>query len=985
MTLAAKRDEHEHEHEHEDEWGAVAAVKLRGGSVLVGTSRGAVLWRVGTSTRSRSNADGDGDADGGWDAAEVVVAAAAAGSRGDAVVGVDLDETGTWAAWATRSGSVVVKQAVVSHRTGVVTAVEERHAARFVDPVAHVALDPRVAARAAGNSGLAAAFVTDTPAGGVMLSSKAWFMSRSRELYVPTSKADGHITSLAWRGDLVAAAHATASDGLVVDVLDAVQLTKAVRLGCGKPALGLGHGPPPLTRLAWADDTTLLACFPSELLIARINSSTLGYDAWVVARVDPRPGTTLLGAVPLSYSASALASAAGTGNLKAVWLETDGIALSVAVAYGAPGQSTTTPTPSPPTLLCNVADVGVDPSTAALLLADGYGAPNDPAASALVVDAASKLPLAHVLLPSAKPHATCISFRSRTIDDVVETAIANGDYEAAWSVCEAHKDVVRVSSRRVADAWLASLLGKEDYDAIARVLRRTCSASSSPENADVWAKWCSALSERRALAALAAVLPVPRPPALASAFYDLALKSLLDAARDVEAAAVIRSWHAARVDFDAALASSFLERLLAKEPPTSMRTPELRACLALCYAASDRDEDAFWELVESGPAMHADAFALLELRPAVLLASILGRARLPDVVRLGEDRAVAFLATAVRRGLVTTNAVVDPLLVNGLELASLKLLRRLSSSGGASSSSSSTSSSAITATTGTSAGGGQTNTSLGDLAVDLCARLEPTRLLELLRDSNDYSPTKALATCRRLGLQREVVFLLGRVGGPDNAREAISILVSKLKDVEAALRLAQDRDADWDTLVEQCSASPELVAELLRRAGRFSVEPARLVRAVPPGMRIPRARDLLQRLFSDADAQAHARVVADKIVRHDASAVVRSFHRQVKRGVKVRVSTEDCSLCGCSLAGASGLDFPAASASPISGDDALVVFRSGDVYHSACLARVGRIVAASSGGSGGSEHLQTTQHGQSSVQRKHALVFVGAFSLRSSS
>jgi hypothetical protein len=212
---------------------------------------------------------------------------------------------------------------------------------------------------------------------------------------------------------------------------------------------------------------------------------------------------------------------------------------------------------------------------------------------------------------------------------------------------------------------------------------------------------------------------------------------------------------------------------------------------------------------------------------------------------------------------------------------------------------------------------------LCDLEVMLCARVDPPRLLELLRDSNGYSPDKALQICRESpNLRRETVFLLQRMGGPKHSRDALEVLAYEMRDLDQALEYAEREDL-FDELVKVCvtpSAPPEAALELLARAGSYTIDPALLVRALPSAL--PDVRIRLIKLFRDVRANRRTRTVANTIFVNGANAAAKDSQKQYSRAVRIRPATQPCAWCKRLL---------------ITSLSKLVVFRSGDAYHEACL------------------------------------------------
>lgn len=67
--------------------------------------------------------------------------------------------------------------------------------------------------------------------------------------------------------------------------------------------------------------------------------------------------------------------------------------------------------------------------------------------------------------------------------------------------------------------------------------------------------------------------------------------------------------------------------------------------------------------------------------------------------------------------------------------------------------------------------------------VALYAEFDTSRLIDFLRASNYYSLEKAYRICRKLDMVPEMVFLLGRMGGDENNKQALNLIIERLGDV----------------------------------------------------------------------------------------------------------------------------------------------------------------------------------------------------------
>lgn len=153
------------------------------------------------------------------------------------------------------------------------------------------------------------------------------------------------------------------------------------------------------------------------------------------------------------------------------------------------------------------------------------------------------------------------------------------------------------------------------------------------------------------------------------------------------------------------------------------------------------------------------------------------------------------------------------------------------------------------------------------LQVELYAEYEPRLLLPFLRSSHYYSLDKAYDVCTRRSLTRERVFILGRMG---NSREALSLIITKLRDMEEAVEFvaAQHDDDLWEELITQSLSNPQMIGALLELTVG-NIDPLHLVTRVPNGMHIPRLRDRLVRIVTDYRTETSLRHGCNNILKAD--------------------------------------------------------------------------------------------------------------------
>lgn len=151
--------------------------------------------------------------------------------------------------------------------------------------------------------------------------------------------------------------------------------------------------------------------------------------------------------------------------------------------------------------------------------------------------------------------------------------------------------------------------------------------------------------------------------------------------------------------------------------------------------------------------------------------------------------------------------------------------------------------------------------------VSLYAEFRPTALLHFLHCSKCYHLETALDECRRHGLVREQVYVLGRMG---RTADALQLIVNRLHDVPQAIEFVntQGDDSLWDALISLTVSDAGLTAALLDQIGGY-VDPLRLVRALPDSIAIPRLSQRLARIINNFRTIAqlsegcHAIIVSD--------------------------------------------------------------------------------------------------------------------------
>jgi len=216
-----------------------------------------------------------------------------------------------------------------------------------------------------------------------------------------------------------------------------------------------------------------------------------------------------------------------------------------------------------------------------------------------------------------------------------------------------------------------------------------------------------------------------------------------------------------------------------------------------------------------------------------------------------------------------------------------------------------------------------------DLQVELYAQYEPGSLFPLLHASQHYSLEHAHRVCHDRGLFKEAVFLTARMG---NHREALSLILTEMKNIEEAIRFVQSQKDDelWELLVDHSVSRPEYVGGILDvLANTGIVDPVKLLRRIPQGMDIPHLSEKLLAIVQSYRGMESLHLSCRKLL--DSEVVVQAdvFHRKHRRARRMP-KTAHCKICQLPLEdGGMGRG--------LQGHQGVVLFFNGNGYHKDCL------------------------------------------------
>ncbi|EIW76424.1 vacuolar protein sorting-associated protein 41 [Coniophora puteana RWD-64-598 SS2] len=210
--------------------------------------------------------------------------------------------------------------------------------------------------------------------------------------------------------------------------------------------------------------------------------------------------------------------------------------------------------------------------------------------------------------------------------------------------------------------------------------------------------------------------------------------------------------------------------------------------------------------------------------------------------------------------------------------------------------------------------------SFADLQVKLCADYAPSRLIDFLRQSNYYNLEAAYKACGERDLVPEMVFLLGRMG---NNKQALTLIIERLGDVERAIEFAKEQADDdlWEDLLKYSETRPAFIRGLLENVG-VEIDPVRLVRRIKNGLEIPGLKDALIKILHDFHLQISLLEGCQTILEGDGAYLTRVRQRSQMSGFFLGDKSE-CMICSKPL-----LRAP---------QDLLLLFLCRHVVHAACV------------------------------------------------
>jgi hypothetical protein len=168
--------------------------------------------------------------------------------------------------------------------------------------------------------------------------------------------------------------------------------------------------------------------------------------------------------------------------------------------------------------------------------------------------------------------------------------------------------------------------------------------------------------------------------------------------------------------------------------------------------------------------------------------------------------------------------------------------------------------------------------------------------LVFLKTSN-FAPLEiALKECqkRRPPLYMEIIYILAKMG---NQKEALSILLQKIGDVQLAVEFVEANDAKlWSDLVDYSLHNQQFLTNLIDFVGTCSINPNDIIAKIPNKMQVPLLRQKLMRIFNHYQFQTFLHEKSDTVLAHDTLSLLRQLNQGQRRAQKVD-PTVRCAVC----------------------------------------------------------------------------------------
>eukprot|EP01135_Chromosphaera_perkinsii_P002515 Nk52_evm31s224 gene=Nk52_evmTU31s224 len=478
--------------------------------------------------------------------------------------------------------------------------------------------------------------------------------------------------------------------------------------------------------------------------------------------------------------------------------------------------------------------------------------------------------------------------KPRDIDDHISYLIMNEKFEEALLDAENHERELRTNSLvEIGQSYISYLIEREEFVAAAQICAKVLKNDSK-----LWENWIFTFAKINQLKAISELIPTENPR-LSSTAYEMVLHYFLqnDYAGFQQ---TISDWPSELYNIKTVI-TAVLERL--KIEPNALILME---SLALLYANDEQFDKTLHIYLRL---KRGDVFNLIKKYD--LYDSIRDKVKL--LLEFDVEEASKLLIENIER--IPVSVVVSQL---QKEHRSEKLLCYYLDK--------------------LFLEDPHAGSEYHEIQVGLYAEYDPAKLINFLRQSNYYPLEKAIAVCEQRELIPEMVFLLGRVG---RYRQALMLIIEKLRDVKQAIEFAKDQDDVelWDDLISYSMDKPEFIHGLLNSVGTH-IDPILLIKRIPMNMEIPDLKNSLVRILQDFQLQISLREGCQQILVSDSVDLMRRHNRALARGA-YHSEEAQCEVCKRSMAQA--LEVSLKPSTEKVKPERFIMFYCKHVYHDTCL------------------------------------------------
>ncbi|XP_055681248.1 vacuolar protein sorting-associated protein 41 homolog [Lutzomyia longipalpis] len=178
--------------------------------------------------------------------------------------------------------------------------------------------------------------------------------------------------------------------------------------------------------------------------------------------------------------------------------------------------------------------------------------------------------------------------------------------------------------------------------------------------------------------------------------------------------------------------------------------------------------------------------------------------------------------------------------------------------------------------------------------VGLYAKYAREKLLPFLKRSNKYPIQEAYDICKERLYYPEMVYLLGRMG---NTREALSILLHKLENVQLGIEFCKDNDDMdlWHDLINESLDKPHVMTKLLDGIAGY-INPDLLVSKIKLGQKIPGLKKSLIKTLTDYSLQVTIQDGCNQILVTDYFNLHEKLYKTQQKAIHISNDFQ-CGLC----------------------------------------------------------------------------------------